>query len=188
MTGNIKENLWNAINCLWALCVALFWFAMRVIWSGISKVISEALGEKEPSEFMLDLPLYISILLWAVLAFAVIALVLIRNKKWAKITLTAILGVFTVASAVVVVVGAIDYMYFILPKFFLSLGVSLCLVAFALLVFFPPKQNTRLLLSIKCTLVTLVIALTVFLSYGISFGSKFTHNVFLSSFSQKWFK
>ena len=64
MSETIKKNLCNAIYVFWALVIALFWFAMRVIWSGISKVISEALGEKAPSALMLDLPLYISILLF----------------------------------------------------------------------------------------------------------------------------
>lgn len=58
MRETIKKNLCNAIYGLWALVVALFWFAMRVIWSSISKVISEAVGEKTPSPLMLDLPLY----------------------------------------------------------------------------------------------------------------------------------
>ena len=84
MLGKIKKHLWNIISVFWALIVALFWFAMRVIWSGISKVLSEATGAKTPTAFMLDLPLYISIFLWVVLAFAVINLVWIRNKKFSS--------------------------------------------------------------------------------------------------------
>ena len=61
MRESIRKNLWNGICVLWALIVALFWFAMRVIWSGISKVLAEAIGTKEPSAFMLNLPLFISI-------------------------------------------------------------------------------------------------------------------------------
>ena len=67
----IKKNLWSGICVLWALMVALFWFAMRVIWSGISKVLAEATGGSEPSAFLLELPLYISIFLWVLLALAV---------------------------------------------------------------------------------------------------------------------
>ena len=36
----VKKNLWSVICAFWALVVALFWTAMRVIWSGISKVIA----------------------------------------------------------------------------------------------------------------------------------------------------
>ncbi len=175
MTEKIKKNLWSGICALWSLIVALFWFAMRVIWSGISKVVSEAVGESEPSAFMLNLPLYISIFLWIVLVASVANLLWQTDKKWPKITLTAVLGVFTVASIVVVVMGAIDYLYFILPKFFLSLLVSLCIAAFALLVFFPPFKNDKLSLGIKCALVCAVIIVAIFAGWGVTFGSRFTH-------------
>ena len=66
MKERIKKNLCNMICVLWALIVALFWFAMRVVWSGISKVLAEAAGVKEPTAFLLDLPLYISIFLWVI--------------------------------------------------------------------------------------------------------------------------
>ena len=175
MLENLKKNLWSIICVAWALVLSLFWFAMRVIWSGISKVISEFVGAKEPSAFMLNLPLYICIFLWLVLAFAVANLVLLRSKLWPRITMTAVLGVFTVASTVVVIMGAIDYLYFILPKFFLSLLVSLCIAAFALLVFFPPVKNCKCVMALKCVLVALVILITVFGCYGVTLGSYFTY-------------
>ena len=175
MLKNLRKNRWNAVCALWALVVALFWFAMRVIWSGISKVLSEAVGAAEPSAFMLSLPLYISIFLWLVLGFAVVNLVWLNKKKWPKITLTALLGVFTIASAVVVVMGAVDYLYFILPKFFLSLLVSLCIAAFALLLFFPPVKNRKCCVALKCALIALVILGVVFDGYGVTLGSRFTY-------------
>ena len=175
MLGNIKKHLWNLISAVWALIVALFWFAMRVIWSGISKVLSEVAGQKAPTALMLNLPLYISIFLWAVLAFAIINLVWIRYKKWPKIALTALLGVFTVVSAVVVIMGAVDYLYFILPKFFLSLLVGLCIAAFAALLFFPPVKNCKLCLALKCALIALIILFSVFDGYGVTLGSRFTY-------------
>lgn len=175
MLENIKKNLWSIIYAFWALIIALFWFAMRVIWSGISKVLSEAMGEKAPTPFMLNLPLYISILLWVVLVFAVVNLVWLKHKKWPKITLTVFLGVFTMASVIVVIVGAVDYLYFILPKFFLSLLVSICIIVFALLVFFPPVKNSKYCMAFKCALVALVILVSVFGGYGVTLGSRFTY-------------
>ena len=175
MRESIRKNLWNGICAFWALIVALFWFAMRVIWSGISKVLVEATGGKEPTAFMLDLPLYISVFLWIVLALAVVILVFGRGKKWPKITLPVLLGVFTVASAVVVVMGAVDYLYFIFPKFFLSFGISLFIAAFALLLFFPPVKNCKCCRLLKCALVALVILISVFSGYGVTFGSYFTY-------------
>lgn len=171
MMDKLKKNLWSSICVFWALIVALFWFAMRVIWSGISKVLSEALGQKAPSDFLLNLPLYISVFLWLVLGLAIISLLLGKGKKWPKITLTAVLGVFTIASIVVVVMGAVDYLYFILPKFGLSLLVSLCIAGFALLLFFPPKWSAAL----KWVLVALVVVFVVIGGYGVTLGSRFTY-------------
>ena len=90
MMNNIKKNLWNILLAFWAMAVALFWFSMRVIWSGISKVLYEAMGREEPTEFLLNLPLYISIFLWALLAFAIWKLA--RRKKDGAIVLSVLLA------------------------------------------------------------------------------------------------
>ena len=176
MLEKIKKNLWSIICSVWALIIALFWFAMRVIWSGISKVIADVLGENEPSAFTLDLPLYVSIFLWILLALTVASMVWLGDKKWPKITLTAVLGVFTIASAVVVVMGAVDYLYFIIPKFLLSLFISILIVGFSLLVFFPPVKSCKYSMAIKCAVVGLVILACIFHGYGVTFGSYFTYD------------
>ena len=175
MLDTLKKNLWSIICAFAALIIALFWFAMRVIWSGISKVIAEIVGAKEPNAFMLNLPLFVSIFLWILLALSVANLIWLNHKKWPKITLTAVLGVFFVITVVVVVMGAIDYLYFILPKFFISLLVSLCIVAFALLLFFPPVKNCKYATAVKCVLLASVILISVFLGYGVTIGHRFTY-------------
>ena len=171
----LKRNLWSVICAFWALVVALFWLAMRVIWSGISKVIADVLGVGDPTPFLLNVPLYICILLWVIFALSVASLVFLHNKKWPKITLTAVLGVFTIASVVVVVMGAIDYLYFILPKFGTSLLYSMCIATFAMLLFFPPVKNCKLCTALKCVCVALAILIGVFGGYGVTIGSRFTH-------------
>ena len=171
----MKKNLWSLICAFWALLISLFWFAMRVIWSGISKVVSEFAGASEPSAFMLNLPLFVSVFLWLLFAAALANLVLGKGKKWPKITLTALLGVFTVVSTVVVVMGAVDYLYFIIPKFFTSLLVSMGIAAFALLLFFPPAQNCKCCARLKWLCLALAIFICVCCGYGVSFGSRFTH-------------
>lgn len=175
MLNKFKKDLWNILCVFWAMAVALFWFSMRVIWSGISKVLYEAMGKKEPTAFLLNFPLYISIFLWVLFAFAVAELVRRGRKKRSTAILTALLGVFTVASAVVVVMGAIDYLYFILPKFFLSLLIGLCIAAFAGLLFFPPVKNCKVCTALKCALIGLVILIAVFEGYGVTVGSRFTY-------------
>ena len=175
MEKNIKKDLWNIICVFWAMVVALFWFAMRVIWSGISKVLYEAMGKSEPTAFLLNVPLYISIFLWILLAFAVVMLVWRGDKKWPTVVLTVLLGIFSIASAVVVIMGAVDYLYFILPKFFLSLLISMCIAAFAVLLFFPPIKNCKYCVTLKCALIVLVIVVAVFGGYGVTLGSRFTY-------------
>ena len=173
MLEALKKRLWSGLCSVWALIVALFWFAMRVIWSGISKVLA---GGKEPSTFILNLPLYVSILLWILFALAVANLVFLNHKRWPKITLTAFLGVFTIASVVVVIEGAVDYLYFIIPKFLLTLLVSACIVAFAVLVLFNPFKNCKTGIAIKCSLIALCIVACIFLGYGVTLGSRFTYD------------
>ena len=175
MQKNRKKDLWNIICVFWAMVVALFWFAMRVIWSGISKVLYEAMGKSEPTAFLLNVPLYISIFLWILLAFAVVMLVWRSDKKWPTVVLTVLLGIFSIASAVVVIMGAVDYLYFILPKFFLSLLIGMCIAAFAVLLFFPPVKNSNYCVALKCALIVLVIVVAVFGGYGVTLGSRFTY-------------
>ena len=170
-----RKDLWNILCVIWAMAVALFWFAMRVIWSGISKVLYEAMGKKEPTEFLLNLPLYISVFLWVIFAFTVLKLVRKGCKKWSNIILTVLLSVFTVASAVVVVMGAVDYLYFILPKFFLSLLIGMCIAGFAALLFFPPVKNGKGCIALKCALIMVVVLIAVFEGYGVTLGSNFTY-------------
>ncbi len=169
----VKRNLWNVICAFWALVVALFWTALRINWSGISKVLG---ADKNQSFFVMELPLLVCIFLWIVFAFSLFNLVFICNKKWAKITLTALLGVFSVVILVVVVMGAIDYMYFILPRFLLSLLISLCIVAFALLLFFPPVKRCKLATSLKCVCLALAVLLGIVAGYNVSIGSYFTYD------------
>ena len=123
----------------------------------------------------MNVPLYISVLLWVLLAFAVVTLARKGSRKWPKILLTVLLGVFTVASAVVVIMGAVDYLYFILPKFFLSFAIGLCIAAFAALLFRPPVKNGKASVAMKWALVALVILIAVFEGYGVTVGSRFTY-------------
>ena len=169
MKNKIKRNLPNILLTFWAMAVALFWFSMRVIWSGISKVLYEAMGREEPTEFLLNLPLYISIFLWVLLAIAVWKLAC--RKKGGAVALSILLAVFTVASVVVVVMGAVDYLYFILPKFFISLMVSISIAGFAALLFWKPMKS----IALKCALISVVIVFAVFEGYGVSLGSRFTY-------------
>ena len=175
MAENIKKDLWNIICVVWAMVIALFWFSMRVIWSGITKVLFETMGKSEPTAFLLNVPLYISIFLWILLAVSVAVLVWRGGKKRATIVLTVLLSLFSIACAVVIIMGAIDYLYFILPKFLISLLIGMSIAAFAVLLFFPPVKNGKYSVMLKCALIALLILVAVFEGYGITLGSRFTY-------------
>ena len=171
----LKKDLKNILCVFWALVVALFWFSMRVIWSGISKVLYEAMGKSEPTAFLLNVPLYINIFLWVLFVFAVIKLIRRGNKKWPTVVMTVLLSIFTIASVVVVIMGAIDYLYFILPKFLISLLISMCIAAFSVLLFYPPVKKCKYCMALKCALTAVVILISVFEGYGVTVGSRFTY-------------
>ncbi len=175
MQKKFKKDLWNILCLFWALAAALFWFSMRVIWSGISKVLYEAFGKAEPTDFLLNLPLYICVFLWILFVYAIVLLIHKGNKKRSTIALAFLLLVFTIASAVVVVMGAIDYLYFILPKFFFSMLAGVCIIGFAYLLFFPLPASGKWYTALKCGLVFLAVMAAVFLGYGVTLGSRFTY-------------
>ena len=107
MLKRIKKDLWKLLRAFWAMALALFWFSMRVIWSGISKVLYEAMGKNEPTAFLLNLPLYISVFLWVVFAFAVIGLVRRGGKKRSAAALPVLLGVSLVTGTITGLVAAL---------------------------------------------------------------------------------
>ncbi len=170
---HLKKNLVGVIATFWSLLVALFWLALRVNWSGISKALG---ADKNQSFFVMQLPLLVCILLWVLFALNVAMMIWLRNKKWAKITSLALSTAFSGVIIAVIALGAIDYMCFILPKFLTSLLVSVGIVLFALLLFYPPVKNCKLCVGLKCTCIALCILLGVFGGFGVSLGSYFTYD------------
>lgn len=53
-----KKNLLAVIACAYSLVVALFWLALRVNWSGISKALG---ADKNPTFFVMETPLGVHI-------------------------------------------------------------------------------------------------------------------------------
>ncbi|MCM1043691.1 MAG: metallophosphoesterase [Corallococcus sp.] len=161
----LRKNLFAVLAAFYSLVVALFWLALRVNWSGMSKAFG---ADKNQSFFIMQTPLIICVLLWLAFAFSLVALFLWGGKKkWPFITSVSISGVFTIAIIVVIAMGAIDYMNFILPDFFLWLAVSLLIIAFALLLFFPPTKNTKLCIGIKGGFIAVIVLMTVLIGFDV---------------------
>ena len=134
----MKERVFQVIR--WAGTVlaflnALMFFAMRPCWSGISSTLGYRGGS---NTFLYFLPVFICVLLFVEL-LADLILKKIFKKNWLQIMFLAISIVFFVAIMVIIALGAIDYMRFVWPKFWVAVGVLAVLIALYLLLFGYPK-------------------------------------------------
>ncbi len=134
----MKERVFQVIR--WAGTVlaffnALMFFAMRPCWSGISSTLGYKGGS---NTFLYFLPVFICVLLFVEL-LADLILKKIFKKNWLQIMFLAISLVFFAAIMVIIALGAIDYMRFVWPKFWVAVGVLAVLIALYLLLFVYPK-------------------------------------------------
>ena len=116
------------------LLTALFWVALRVNYSGISKFLG---ADTNPTFLIMNLPLMVAVAAWVSCALSLWGISGWGRRKWPSV-LSLFLGlIFAVAAVVVVLFGAKDYLRFILPHFWKSLAVSGCIIVFALVLYFP---------------------------------------------------
>ena len=142
-----KENVFKVIKyfgSILAVFNAIMFFAMRPCWSGISST----LGYKgDPSnEFLYYLPIFICVLFFVIVLCDLI-LKAIFDKKWMDIMFLAISVVFLAAIIVIIVLGAVDYMRFVWPKFFIGVTAALAiLLVYAVLFIYPktPLKDSRI--------------------------------------------
>lgn len=118
----------------------MMFFALRPCWSGISST----LGYKGGSNvFLYYLPIFICVLLLLILLADLILKKIFGNKNWLHILFAAVSTVFLVAIIIIIALGAIDYMRFVWPKFFLELAILAILVGLYLLLFVYPKTRLK---------------------------------------------
>lgn len=157
----VKKYLFPAAAFLLSLTTALFWVALRVNYSGISKFLG---ADTNPSFFIMNLPVMVCVLAWVSCIGAFAGLLCWDKKKWPAISAFAVTVILIAAAAAVVAFGAKDYMRFILVHFRPSLAAAAFLLVFALLLFFPVK-NTKLTLVFKSLLVVAAILGAVIQGY-----------------------
>ena len=140
---------------------SLMFYAMRPCWSGISKTIGY--GNNKPI-ILYYLPVIICVLFFVVLLSDLI-LKKIFNKNWMHIMYLSISFIFFVVVLVIIKLGAIDYMRFIWPYFFESLGyLAIILFLYFMLFCYPkmPIKDSKIfkygILGIGCLLVVLLLA------------------------------
>ena len=170
--------MWQKVKKYWlpvaasalTLVVALFWVALRVNYAGISKFLG---ADKNPTFLVMNLPLMFLALVWLVFGLAVWGLFAWKKRRWPAIAAFAAGAVLLIVEAVIVYMGAWDYLRFILVHFWKSLGVTACILAFALLLFFPPVSKTRKAFWLKVAAVVLVTAVCLVAGYALR-GNSFS--------------
>jgi len=158
MKKTMKTYWFPVLSFLMALVSALFWVALRINHSGISKFLG---ADTNPSFLIMNLPVMVCILAWIGAAFALAGVVAWRKRKWPAVTGFVIGLIVTVGAVVVIQFGAKDYLRFILVHFRKSLAVTGCILAFALLLYFPIQGKAKL----KAVMVALVVLAAVVIGY-----------------------
>ena len=161
MKNNWKKYLFPVLNFALSLVAALFWVALRVNYSGISKFLG---ADTNPSFLVMNLPVMLCVLAWIGFVLAAVGLVLWHKKKWPAIAGFAVGALMTVAAVIVVLFGAKDYLRFIMVHFWESFWITAALLIFGAVLFFPVK-NSKKSLVFKGILVAASILVAVVLGY-----------------------
>ena len=99
----VRTYWFPALSFLLNLLTALFWVALRVNYSGISKFLG---ADTNPSFLIMNLPLMVAAATWLSAFLSLWGAVCWERRKWPGI-LACILGlVFAVAAVIVVLFGA----------------------------------------------------------------------------------
>lgn len=159
MKEKISKFLLPVLALVLTVVSALFWVALRINHSGISKFLG---ADSNQSFLIMNLPLIVTVLAWVGVALALPGLLLWGKRKWPAVTGLVIGVVMAVAAVFVIIFGAKDYLRFILPHFWKSLGVTGALALFALLLFFPLKSKW-----LRAAIVGVCVLVAVVLGYGI---------------------
>ena len=165
----VKKYIFPWFSFLLTLVTALFWVALRVNYSGISKFLGAATN---PTFLVMNLPVIVAAAAWVACAIALLGLVQWERRKWPGI-LGFVLGlIFTGAAVAVVIFGAKDYLRFILPHFWKSLAVAGGILAFGLVLYCPIHGKNGL----KTAIMAVIILVAVVIGYqlrpcGFSYGA-----------------
>lgn len=156
----LKKHFFPTLSFLIPLVSALFWVALRVNYSGISKFLG---ADDHQSFLIMNLPVMVCVAAWLGAAAGFAGLFLWPQRKtWSILGLVT--GVIMAVGALVVIrFGAKDYLRFILVHFLRSLAVASGLGGFAAVLFFPIRGK-RLL---KVLLLLAVVAFAVVVGYAL---------------------
>lgn len=164
----IKKIL-NKVSEIGNLVISWFnfimFFAMRPCWSGISKTLKyEEAVEKFGSEhfvswLLLNLPVILWIIFFLIAVSNTILFIIKPKKQRYQYIYNGINIVFFIAVMVVIALGAIDYMDYIWPNFFMYLGIVALLILIIFFIFIYPKTKLINNKPFKWSVMALVLAL-----------------------------
>ncbi len=168
MRDKIRQYWFPALVFLLTLAASLFWVALRINYSGISKFLG---ADTNPTFLVMNLPVIVTAASFVGCAVAFIGLLVWDSRR--RYTLIGLLAgiVMLVGALVVIRFGARDYLEFILPHFYKSLAAAAAVLAFALVLFFPARGH-RSLPAKWLAVVLLTLAVTA-VGYGWR-GCRFT--------------
>lgn len=162
MANKRKTWFFPALAYCLTLTGALFWVALRINYSGISKFLG---ADTNPTFFVMNLPLMACGLAWLGFFITLAGIVMWKKRKWVCI-LGFCLGMVTLAGgAVVLCFGAVDYLRFIMYHFWRSMAVAAGLTALAVLLFFPIPGKSPRAMATKVSILLLAAVLAVVAGY-----------------------
>ena len=154
----IKQNLFPVFVFVLNLAVALFWVALRINHSGISKFLG---ADNNPSFLIMNLPVMVTAAACFAALLAWWGLRCWENHRWLTIV-SLILGIiFAGAAGAVVYFGAKDYLRFILPHYWQSLAVAGGLLLLAWILYCPIQEKNWL----KGLILTAAVLVAIVLGY-----------------------
>ena len=158
MKENIKKYWFPVLSFLLTLAVSLFWVALRINHSGISKFLG---ADNNPSFLIMNLPVMVCVLSWIGCAVALAGWVVWPKKKWPAVTGFAVGLLMTIAAIAVIIFGAKDYLRFIMVHFWESILITCGIGVFAWVLLFPPKLKTW----VKGIILAVIVLVAVILGY-----------------------
>ncbi len=162
MLKKLKENWFPVLACALSLTAALFWVALRVNYSGISKFLG---ADTNPSFIVMNLPLIVCGFSWAGFTFSLLGLNRWKKQRWIAAVGFVIGLICAVGAGVVVYFGAWDYLRFIMVHFWKSAAVAAVLMGLACLLFFPMTGQTKGVTAAKWAILGAAAAAAIVLGY-----------------------
>lgn len=161
MREKCRRWLFPGLTLVFSVAVSLFWVALRVNYSGISKFLG---ADTNQSFLIMNLPLMVCAAAWVGVGLALLGMLRWPRRRWHAVTALVMEIILALGALVVIHFGAKDYLRFILVHYYKSLAVAGGIGLFALALYFPVRGRARLL---KGLLMAAVIFGAVVLGYGL---------------------